>query len=230
MDRAIADFDQSLRLDPKNAPTYRARGYSWQTKGDFDRAIADYSEAIRLAPQSADAFNSRCWARAIAGRDLQQALSDCTESLRLRSGDADTMDSRGFVYLRLNRLEDAIADYDAALKIDPRKAASLYGRGIIKLRKGDAAGGEADIAAAKTAQKDIAEEFAKYGVKPDAVAAEPAAPRPAPPPAADCARAETHWKSAEEIRTLAVYRDHLARFPNCDFAALAKARIEALQK
>jgi hypothetical protein len=46
-------------------------------------------------------------------------------------------------------------------------------------------------------------------------------------PAADCAQAETHWKSAEEIKTLAVYQDHLARFPNCDFATLAAARIQA---
>ena len=47
--------------------------------------------------------------------------------------------------------------------------------------------------------------------------------------AADCAQAETHWKSAEEIRSIAVYEDHLARFPNCAFATLAKARIEALK-
>jgi hypothetical protein len=54
----------------------------------------------------------------------------------------------------------------------------------------------------------------------------------APPPAnvADpCAAAETHWKSAEAIGTIAVLEDHRKRFPNCPFAVLAKARIEALQ-
>ena len=54
--------------------------------------------------------------------------------------------------------------------------------------------------------------------------------QPALAGAADCARAETHWKSAEEIKTIAVYEDHLARYPACDFALLAKARIEALKK
>jgi hypothetical protein len=52
----------------------------------------------------------------------------------------------------------------------------------------------------------------------------------APPPAADCSSAETHWKSAESIGTLAAYDDHLARFPNCVFSTLAAARIEALKK
>jgi len=53
---------------------------------------------------------------------------------------------------------------------------------------------------------------------------------PAPPPAADCSLAETHWKSVESIGTLAAYKDHLARFPNCVFSTLATARIEALRK
>ena len=39
---------------------------------------------------------------------------------------------------------------------------------------------------------------------------------------ADCALAETHWKSAEEIKAIEVYEDHLKRFPNCRFAGLAR--------
>jgi hypothetical protein len=48
--------------------------------------------------------------------------------------------------------------------------------------------------------------------------------------ALDCVDAEKHWKNADDIKSLAGYQDHLARFPNCDFAVQAKARIEALQK
>jgi hypothetical protein len=55
-------------------------------------------------------------------------------------------------------------------------------------------------------------------------------PPPVVSPAADCQFAETHWKTAEVIKTLAIYQDHLARFPTCAFAGLAKARIEALSK
>jgi hypothetical protein len=55
-------------------------------------------------------------------------------------------------------------------------------------------------------------------------------PVPLPAVSLSCAQAETHWKSAEEIKTLEAYQDHLARFPNCTFAALARARIQALKK
>ena len=45
-----------------------------------------------------------------------------------------------------------------------------------------------------------------------------------------CATAEAHWKAADSIGTAAAYDDHIARFPNCPFATLAKARIEGLEQ
>jgi hypothetical protein len=53
-------------------------------------------------------------------------------------------------------LDRAIADFDASLRLDPKMAGSLYVRGVIKLKKGDTAGGNTDIAAAKAIQKDVA--------------------------------------------------------------------------
>ena len=166
------------------------------------------------------------------GRELQLALDDCNEALRLSANSASTLDSRGLTYLKLGRLDDAMADYEAALKLNPKIAASLFGRGMVKLRKGDGAGGNADMASAKALQADIVEVFAHYGVT-QAVAATSAPFTTAssgPRPASDCSQAETHWKSAETIGILAVYEDHLKRFPGCDFALLAKAKIEMLKK
>jgi membrane associated rhomboid family serine protease len=159
---ALIESSQERARD--RAFAYNNRGDAWLAKGDNDRAIADYSEAIQLDPKKADYLNNRCWARAIAGRDLPLAITDCTEALQIAPNDANILDSRGFAYLRLGRPEDAVADYDEALRRNPKQATTLYGRGLAKLRKGDVAGGEADIAAAKAIQADIAEQFARYGV------------------------------------------------------------------
>jgi Caspase domain len=43
-----------------------------------------------------------------------------------------------------------------------------------------------------------------------------------------CAAASNHWRSAEAIGTIPAFEDHIARFPNCPFAGLARARIAAL--
>jgi hypothetical protein len=66
----------------------------------------------------------------------------------------------------MTQFDAAVSDYDAALRIEPKLAFALYGRGLARLKNEDASG-ESDIAAAKAIQADIAEEFARYGM-PDA--------------------------------------------------------------
>ena len=44
-DRAIADFDQALRLTPSNVDAFCSRGWAFAQKGDYDRAIQDCDQA-----------------------------------------------------------------------------------------------------------------------------------------------------------------------------------------
>lgn len=141
---------------------YVNRGSAYATTGDHKRAIDDYSEALKLEPGEAVLWDARCHSRAVVG-DLQAALADCNESLRLRPTIV-AFGTRGFVLLKLGRLDDAIAQYDEGLKVYAKSAHSLYGRGVARRKKGDVAGGDADIAAAKAAKGDIADLFAQWGV------------------------------------------------------------------
>ncbi|HXY90760.1 MAG TPA: tetratricopeptide repeat protein, partial [Xanthobacteraceae bacterium] len=47
-DRAIADFNKVIELNPNYAKAYINRGNAYDNKGDHDRAIADYNKAIEL--------------------------------------------------------------------------------------------------------------------------------------------------------------------------------------
>jgi tetratricopeptide (TPR) repeat protein len=51
VDRAIADYDTVLRLDPALADIFNARGELWRRKGDRPRALADFGAALKLNPQ-----------------------------------------------------------------------------------------------------------------------------------------------------------------------------------
>jgi hypothetical protein len=64
----------------------------------------------------------------------------------------------------MGQIDSAISDYNAALRIEPKMASAMYGRGLARLKKGDAAGGNADLASAKNLQKTVADEFSRYGV------------------------------------------------------------------
>jgi tetratricopeptide (TPR) repeat protein len=132
--------------------------------GDFDGAIKDVDDADKLMPGTPDLLNGRCWARAVANRDLDVARSACDASLALKPN-AGTHDSRGLVGLRQGRWQHAWNDYNEAVTADAGIASSLYGRGLAALALGLTAEGEADIANAQSA----AAEFAGFGLTPEAV-------------------------------------------------------------
>ncbi|MHC2465750.1 tetratricopeptide (TPR) repeat protein [Bradyrhizobium embrapense] len=50
IDRAIADYDTVLRLDPLLADAHNARGELWRRKGDRPKAIMDFGAAVKLNP------------------------------------------------------------------------------------------------------------------------------------------------------------------------------------
>jgi tetratricopeptide (TPR) repeat protein len=72
---------------------------------------------------------------------------------------------RGNALLAAKQYAKAIADYDAALRQNPKDAWSLYGRGFAKLKQGDTSTGNADMEAATAIQSGIVEAFENRGVK-----------------------------------------------------------------
>ena len=50
IDRAIADYDGVLRLDPSLADIHNTRGELWRKKGELPKAVADFAAAIKLNP------------------------------------------------------------------------------------------------------------------------------------------------------------------------------------
>ena len=63
-DRAIADYDVALQLDPTLADILNARGELYRKKGNRPKALADFAAALRLNPDHASA-RSNYHARAI---------------------------------------------------------------------------------------------------------------------------------------------------------------------
>jgi tetratricopeptide (TPR) repeat protein len=88
LDRAIADYDRAIELDPDYAHTYFDRGFTYRRKGDQDRAIADYDRAIELDPDFALAFMNRGLAY-LDQEDLDRASADFRDVLRI-SNDPNT--------------------------------------------------------------------------------------------------------------------------------------------
>ncbi|WP_156630034.1 tetratricopeptide repeat protein [Methylobacterium sp. Leaf112] len=50
LDRALADYDKAIEINPKIAAGYANRGTIWEIKGYLDRALSDYDKAIQISP------------------------------------------------------------------------------------------------------------------------------------------------------------------------------------
>ena len=162
---AIENLDKLIKLRPKDPVNYLNRGIALFSKGDYEKAISDYTSALGLDPKMIPALNNRCMAFAVVGKDLAQARADCDEVKKLAPRDSYVHINLGLIDLKQGQYAKAIAQYDAALAIDPQRPRAYYGRGLAKIKSGDKAGGDADILTAKGMLPNVAEEFARYGAK-----------------------------------------------------------------
>jgi tetratricopeptide (TPR) repeat protein/mono/diheme cytochrome c family protein len=147
LERAIAAYDEALRLDPQSALAHNNRGLGHKRRGDLEKAIADFTEAVRLDPRLAVAFHNRGVARQARG-ELDQALSDFTESLRLGPTSAVAFNNRGYAHLEKENFGKALADFDEALRLQPKFPFALNNRGLAHAKKGDQDRAIADFSAA----------------------------------------------------------------------------------
>ncbi len=72
-DRAIADFDVSLKLTPNNAVVHHARAIEYSVKGDYARAIVDFDTAIKIDPKAEGVHFARGRTRFYMGEHARAA-------------------------------------------------------------------------------------------------------------------------------------------------------------
>jgi lipoprotein NlpI len=76
-DRAISDFDASLKLKPSDAVVHHARAIEYSVKGDYARAIADFDTTIKINPKAEGVYFARGRTRfymneyALAANDIE---------------------------------------------------------------------------------------------------------------------------------------------------------------
>jgi tetratricopeptide (TPR) repeat protein len=123
LDRAIGDFDISIRLDPTSAWSFNNRGSAWYAKGDLDRAMADFGQAITLDPKYALAYSNRGEVWKDRG-DFGRAIADYGQAISLDPAFTAAYSNRGLAYERIDDFERAKADFGVALSL-----AAKYGDG-----------------------------------------------------------------------------------------------------
>jgi tetratricopeptide (TPR) repeat protein len=171
-------WHQSLEAgtyEPGNAAHYYVTGHmeshaymyssiAKQLLHQDDESLADMQAMLKIETQYPEHILANyCYVAAVAGLAESAELA-CETSIEDNSHDIGQYDSLGFAHLKMKQWDKAIADYDRALRSKDDLTLSLYGRGLAKKAKGDAAGAAADMAAAQKDEPDIAGIMKRLGV------------------------------------------------------------------
>jgi tetratricopeptide (TPR) repeat protein len=140
VERAIADFNRALTLDPTSTWALLGRGdaYTWQTR--METAAADYARILKLDPlfdvarqRLITLFTSMAKKQA-AARQWQPALTSLSHILEPETTltwlayqkDAYLLMSR--IYTELGDLDRAVSDLSTVLRVDPGNSQALLRR------------------------------------------------------------------------------------------------------
>ena len=96
-DRAIAEYNRAITLDPNYAAAYVNRGHAWAQKGEHDKAVADYTRALAINPDYTDAYYGRGNARYGKG-EYAKAVADFNQALAIDPNHADACSSLAWLY------------------------------------------------------------------------------------------------------------------------------------
>jgi tetratricopeptide (TPR) repeat protein len=111
-------------------------------------------------------LNRRCWLKGSRNVDLEAALRDCSRAIELSDAVAPAaLDSRAMVYFRQGKLNEALADLNAALDARPAQAESLFLRAQVERKLGQLDKAGQDVAGARLISPRVDEDYARYGMR-----------------------------------------------------------------
>jgi S1-C subfamily serine protease/Tfp pilus assembly protein PilF len=128
--KAIPEFDEAIRLDPRNSDAYACRGHARSQMWDHEKAIDDFNEAIGLDPGNSTAYAGRGEVWTIKS-DYDKAFRDLDEAIRLDPQNARAYVNRGRAWLYTMDDRCAMRDLDQAIRLDPGNATAYHLRACI---------------------------------------------------------------------------------------------------
>jgi Tfp pilus assembly protein PilF len=157
---AVKRQTPAATIAPQLASELLAASYFEQSHAVRETSLQN---ALRLAQQAAAASPKFgfAWARVAElefsfGR-TKNALADLDQSLALAPRNAQALALKGFILAAQNNPRAAIASFDAAIAADAALGNAWLGRGLCRIRTGDANGGREDLLVAAALEPQRAE-------------------------------------------------------------------------
>ena len=145
--RALEDYNEAIKLAPRNARVYYGRGVFYALQSDHDAALRDFDMAISIDSKPVLALRQRAKIYQARG-DFGSAWADYSRAIRLQPKTALLWSERGYVCLRQQDYESAAKDEAQAIQLDPKLARAYFLRGAAFGDLGDTRSAVSDLVTA----------------------------------------------------------------------------------
>lgn len=129
--KAVRDFTEAIKLDPKNPAVYVSRGLANWAIRDLDKPMADFDEAIRLDPKNPKAHFGR-GATSAARMKWEEAIAERSEAIRLDPKYARAYAQRSYSRHFKGEREEGLEDEEQAVRLTPKSPGAVYTRGTAR--------------------------------------------------------------------------------------------------
>src|SRR5476651_75585 len=162
-DRALGDYSEAIRLDPKDPLAFLGRGVLFAGRQRlYERAVDDFDKVLGLAPDNVGGLMHRGDAYSQMGK-FGPALADLDRAVALAPDNAEAYVYRGLANSRRNENSLALFDYKAGLALDPHNVDALVNLAAIYSTNGEQGLAITDLDAAITLRTDDPRAFYNRG-------------------------------------------------------------------
>ncbi len=132
---AAREYERILSAHEGDVDALYGRGISYAALGKNDEAIADFENVVKLKPNYDKAYRQMCTTFLAIGQP-DKAEAAITVAMKACGTDADLFFSRGLARYQMGRKEEAIEDYNEAIREDPKRKEYYNDRGYVLMELG----------------------------------------------------------------------------------------------
>ncbi len=160
--RADSLLTQALKMDPKNAEAYAAKGKLFLARQKPDSAVVCYEKSIELNPSSA-LTRINLGVAFIQGKRAGDAARVLRQAVAMSPDIAPAHIYLGQALVMADSLSAALAEYRRAMEIDPKSGSALRGAAYIYLKWKEYGQAESVLSKATTIDPGNADGWASLG-------------------------------------------------------------------
>ena len=128
LDKALAEYNEMILLEPERPAGYQRRADLRMKKGEYEKAIPDWSEAIRFEHPLTGVYEDyrRAAAHRVLGHEAE-SLADLDKAIESDSYASGAFNERAKIHEKRGERDKAIDDYRNALASQPYDPTAIEG-------------------------------------------------------------------------------------------------------